>query len=545
MLRFRYFFFFLIMLISGSIVSIEFIYGETDDEGERTEFGSKFAIPVLKDPSMSVEIFVDGLDWPTKMSFVYNDILVTEKNTGKVRLIREGILQEKPVLDVAINAIGERGLIGITTKNSSVYLHFTEALQDGGEITGANVYKYYWDGLQLTNKTLIKKFPFSNEVTHYGGAMMTHSDGTVYIVKGDLRGNGILQNIPSGTPNDAGVIIGVEPESSYYAIGIRNSYGITEDPVTGNIWNTENGPNNYDEINFVEKNFNSGWKKIMGSTPKPLPNLSVPGNGVYVYSDPEFTWEETVAPTEISFVESDLFTRYKNSVLVGDFINGFLYEFKLNEDRTGFVFNEPGLSDLVGNNDDFLNEIILGTGFGGITDIDVGPDGLIYIVSIVHGTIYRISPSEQNEFNGDKVDCERKLGPRINLSGCNLSGLNLPNEDLSFGNFSNTNLQNANLQGTIFYSTDLTETNLSDADLSNAKMRYAKFLGTNLENAKLFKVDLRNSHLQDVNLAKANLTKASFFRAKLTNVNLEEANLRGADLTQADFSNANLFGANL
>ena len=186
MLRFRYFFFFLTMLISGSIVSIEFIYGETDDEEERTEFGPKFAIPVLKDPSMYVEIFVDGLDWPTKMSFVDNDILVTEKNTGKVRLIRGGILQEKPVLDVAVNAIGERGLIGITTKNSSVYLHFTEALHDGGDIIDANVYKYNWDGLQLTNKTLIKKFPFSNEVTHYGGAMMTHSDGTVYIVKGDL-----------------------------------------------------------------------------------------------------------------------------------------------------------------------------------------------------------------------------------------------------------------------------------------------------------------------------------------------------------------------
>ena len=530
------------MLISVCVVSIDFIYGETGT----TESSLEYKGPILKDTSLSVEKFVTGLDWPTKMSFVDNDILVNEKNTGKVRLIRKGVLQDKPVLDVAVNAISERGLLGITTKNSSVYLYFTESLHDGGEIIGTHIYKYYWNGSQLTNATLIKKLPFDNKITvHYGGAMLTHSDGTVYAAIGDLKREGMLQNFPKGVPDDTGVILAIEPEGPYYAVGIRNIFGLAEDPLTGNIWNTENGPNNYDEINFVKKNFNSGSKSIMGPATKPLQNVSIPNNGVYVYSDPEFTWEEIVAPTEISFVESDLFTSYKNSVLVGDFINGFLYEFKLNKDRTGFVFDNPSLSDLVGNNDNYMQEIIFGTGFGGITDIDVGPDGLIYVVSITHGTIYRISPSETNEFNEEQVDCDRKPAPRINLSGCNLVRLNLPNMDLSFVNFSNTNLYKANLQGTIFYSSDLTDANFSEADLSNAKMRYAKFSGVNLENAKLMNVDLRNSYLKDVNLANADLTKVSLFRAKLTNVNLEESNLNGADLTQSDFSFVNLQGSNL
>ena len=112
----------------------------------------------------------------------------------------------------------------------------------------------------------------------------------------------------------------------------------------------------------------------------------------YVYSDPEFSWQQVVAPTAISFVDSKPLEKFKNNVFVGDCINGNLYKFELNSDRTGFVFNNPALVDQVANTGESLDDIIFGTGFGCLTDIEVGSDGLLYIVSLSEGTIYRIMP---------------------------------------------------------------------------------------------------------------------------------------------------------
>lgn len=130
---------------------------------------------------------------------------------------------------------------------------------------------------------------------------------------------------------------------------------------------------------------------IMGpATESELSQL--PGYNGYVYSDPEFSWQEVVAPTAISFVDSVPFEKYKNSAFVGDCIYGNLYKFELNPDRTGFVFANPELADNAVNRGESMDEIIFGTGFGCITDIEIGPDGLLYTVSLSDGIIYRIIP---------------------------------------------------------------------------------------------------------------------------------------------------------
>jgi len=174
-------------------------------------------------------------------------------------------------------------------------------------------------------------------------------------------------------------------------MGVRNSFGLTVDPVTGNLWDTENGDDDFDEVNLVPPNFNSGWDVIMGpATESELSRL--PGYDGYVYSDPEFSWQQVVVPTAISFIDSKLFEKYKNSVFVGDCIYGNLYKFELNSDRTGFVFNDPALADNVVNTDESMDEIVFGTGFRCTTDIEVGPDGLVYVVSHADDSIYRIMP---------------------------------------------------------------------------------------------------------------------------------------------------------
>ena len=174
------------------------------------------------------------------------------------------------------------------------------------------------------------------------------------------------------------------------------------DPVTGKLWDTENGPNYGDEINLIEPGFNSGWAQIQGIwTPKgeienenagPLnlhPNL-VDFGGKGKYRAPEFIWFQTVAPTALKFLNSTkLGKQYQNDMFVGDYNNGNLYHFKLNQNRTGLVLGNT-LADKIANTPEEAKPVIFGSGFdGGITDLQVGPDGYLYVLTF-SGAIYRI-----------------------------------------------------------------------------------------------------------------------------------------------------------
>ena len=76
---------------------------------------------------------------------------------------------------------------------------------------------------------------------------------------------------------------------------------------------------------------------------------------------------------------------------MGDINNGNLYRFKVNAARNGFDFTSPGLLDLVADSNAEFQEVLLGIGFGGITDVKIGPDGLLYILSFGFGKIFVIS----------------------------------------------------------------------------------------------------------------------------------------------------------
>ncbi len=374
----------------------------------------------IYDDDFKVEEFVTGLKQPTQMTFVENDLLILEKNTGKVRLVREGILQSEPVLDVEVGTNNESGLLGIVATNSSVYLYFTESEKDGENAFANNVYRYTWDGNTLNNPILVNTL--SNESSwHNGGGMTVDEEGIVYVVIGDqMGGTGpnfkneftILQNHESGNIDDSGVIVRVgldhsvlqpklsqDPLSHYYAIGIRNSFGLTIDPISGHMWDTENGPEYFDEINLVHPKFNSGWEVIMGpATEEQISKL--PSLGNFQYSDPEFSWERTVSPTGITFLNSDKFTKYKDEMVVGSCNLGSLFKFKLNPERNQLMFDTIHLQDKIANlitleNGqkvvESIDEIIFGTGFGCITDIEMGPDGSLYVVSLTDNKIYKIT----------------------------------------------------------------------------------------------------------------------------------------------------------
>jgi glucose/arabinose dehydrogenase len=364
---------------------------------------------------------VAGLSQPTAMAFIGpGDILVLQKGDGRVRRVIDGVLQTDPVLDVAVHNSSERGLLGIALHTNFpttpfVYLYYTES-STGGDTSGSStplgnrVYRYTWNGSALVSPSLILDLPATPGPNHDGGTMTFGPDGKLYVVIGDLNRDGQLQNFSGGpSPDDTGVIFRINDDGSvpsdnpffsqggnlakYYAYGIRNSFGLTFDPVTGELWDTENGPDTFDEINLVQRGFNSGWEQIMGPDsrdPQGIGDLfQFPSSH---YTDPKFSWLNPVGPTAIVFMPSSLMgVEYQNDIFVGDINNGNLYHFGVNAARNGFVFTAPGLSDLVADNDTELQEVILGTGFGGITDLKIGPDGLLYVLSFGLGRIFVIS----------------------------------------------------------------------------------------------------------------------------------------------------------
>ena len=396
--------------------------------------------PVLTDPNLKAELVIDKLKFPIGMEFIGNDdFLVIEKNTGKVKRVTNGQVV-KELLDLNVASKSERGLLGIAFLNASkfnnsvgdnpkinyVFLFVTETEgQDDGKILGNKLYRYELIDGNLVNPVLLLDLPYLPGPSHNGGVLRIGPDGNLYIVMGDLNrnkdpeGDNIAQNlegtaVPDGrggvlriTPNGDTVMDGFTLGDSglldkYYGYGIRNSFGIGFDNVTGYLWDTENGSHYGDEINIIKPGFNSGWRQVLG-TPSLYQNMTgeefdrsnlINFNGNGKYYDPALTWNQTIAPTTIGFIHSDtLGKEYKDDMLVGGVKNGTILHFDLNSTRTGLSLN-GSLNDKVVNNPEEINDSIFGTGFGIITDIKIDPtDGDLFVIAShsKNGKIFKIS----------------------------------------------------------------------------------------------------------------------------------------------------------
>jgi aldose sugar dehydrogenase len=405
--------------------------GVAQEEFRQREFVEE-GKPKILDSHLKVEQVVGGLDTPTTMAFLGpNDILVLEKDKGTVQRIVNGKLLGQPLLDVNVATSVERGMCGIViSKHDSktyVFLYYTEISgndgedRQGKEPMGNRLYRYELVDNKLINPTLLLDLPATPGPRHNGGAIIIGPDNNLYVPIGDVDGSfrgpssqtitqnyqsgkdadgrsGILRITQDGQPVGEGILGNDIPLRLYYAYGVRNSFGLGFDPVSGKLWDTENGPGNSDEINLVEPGFNSGWQEVMGLAKNEKgfdeANL-VDFNGKGHYRDPELIWLNTAGPTALLFMNSSkLGSQYLNSMFVSDVHNGRIYHFELTSDRAhlnlppqlaGKIIKNPRASG--------LDKIIFGEDFGGITDLKIGPDGYLYVVSIGLGKIFRIVPA--------------------------------------------------------------------------------------------------------------------------------------------------------
>jgi glucose/arabinose dehydrogenase len=388
--------------------------------------------PVAVDPNLRVELVTDQIEFPTKMAFLgNNDLLVLEKNKGLVKRVIDGVIQNGSLLDVPVANGVERGMLGIAVKKTNsgidhVFLYFTESVKDGDDISetkvplGNRLYRYDLVNDKLVNPKLLLDLPSTPDSAHNGGKILLDSKGNVYLTIGELnRSNaknsnstittvqnnqgalspdgraGILRITEDGKPVGTGIIGNSHPLDKYFAYGIRNSFGMAFDPLTGILWDTENGPEYGDEINMVEPGFNSGWNKVQGIW-TPIENSPgnittdfsnlVSFNNTGKYREPELSWyQPSPGTTSLVFLNSSkLGSNYTNDMLVGDFHNGNIYNFKLSPERTSLVLSPP-IADKVVNTKNETQSVIFAKGFGAITDMGIGPDGYLYVLSLYQG----------------------------------------------------------------------------------------------------------------------------------------------------------------
>ena len=170
-------------------------YGdETPTQSEGYSLIKEDKLPVVRDANYDVEVFVSGLEWPTTMTFVGDDILVLEKNSGNVRLIKDGELVKEPVINFNVDFLAEKGMLGITSSGSVVYLYLTEVDPTTKTTIGNHIYKTEWDGSVMKNPILIKNLPFGERGVHNAGVFTNGLDGKIYAIIGDVDRQGILQN---------------------------------------------------------------------------------------------------------------------------------------------------------------------------------------------------------------------------------------------------------------------------------------------------------------------------------------------------------------
>ncbi len=294
---------------------------------------------------------------------------------------------------------------------------------------------------------------------HDAGPLVFGADGKLYIVNGDQNLRGQLQNLADGpAPDDAnltGVVLrlnddGTTPDDNplvaagtaaggevgeniarIWAYGVRNSFGLAVHPDTGAIWQTENGDDSWDEVNIFPGGSNSGWIQLIGPPERldeyrqieldsedgldhpDFPPDQLAANAAEAqaamfaidgasYVPPAFAWKFPVAVTSIAFVTGDdLGASSANTAWLGTVLTDSLYRYPLAADGSGFDFgDDDGLSDKVDDNTAKGDvgesaDYVVGTGFGVVTHIVPGPDGLLYVVSLTGSSVYRIGPADQ------------------------------------------------------------------------------------------------------------------------------------------------------
>lgn len=364
-----------------------------------------------------VVTLVDGLQDPWSIAFLPGgDMLVTER-PGRLRIVRDGVLQPEPVSGVpAVRYEGQGGLLEVMLhpdfeSNRLLYLSYSKPNEDLSQGTTA-VARARLAGNRLVDlEEIFEAKAWSTGGAHYGSRLAFDPEGYLFITVGD-RGVDPLSvdverhpaqdltnhqgtivrlhddgRVPSDNPfvNRAGAL----PE--IWSYGHRNLQGLAIHPETGAIWATEHGPQGGDELNLILQGRNYGW---------PVIGYSVQYGGTRFHrgthqegmEQPIQYWTPSIGPSGLMIYTGNRFAEWRGHFFAGGLDGRQIARLSIVQGEDGYQVER-------------LERPALLFGLGRIRDIRQGPDGYIYVAIDDRrggGTtrIVRLEPEVEEETSG-------------------------------------------------------------------------------------------------------------------------------------------------
>jgi glucose/arabinose dehydrogenase len=360
-----------------------------------------------------------GLANPWGMAFLPDGTMLVTERAGRLRVIRNGMLDPAPVAGVpAVAAGGLNGLMDIAlhprfAENRFVYLTYHKPIAAppaappaaGGGRGGGTPFTLVlgrgtWDGKALTNVQVI----FDTGINASASRIVFGRDGMIYMSSGNAT-EGV--DAPPQDPNDhRGKVLrlrddgSVPPDNPFagragykpaiFSMGHRTQLGIAINPETGELWAGEQGPNGGDEINIVRAGRNYGWpivsqgRSYMGTRVIDNPTLQRAARNAAEFVEPHVSWVPSIALSGLTFYTGDVFPSWKRNVFVGGLRQGEV-------PRTGqlqrIVFNAQW--------EEIRREPMLRELGQRIRDVRQGPDGYLYVLTEeANGALLRMEPGD-------------------------------------------------------------------------------------------------------------------------------------------------------
>ena len=331
---------------------------------------------------------VEGFGFAVNVAFAPDGTMfVADKDAGQIRIVRDGRILDPPFATLPVRVtVNETGLLGVAVDPAFpdepwVYAYYT------GTDALNHLVRIRAEGDRGTEvQTLLDLLP-ATAGWHNGGDLAFGPDGELYVSVGDGHdgsraqdpdgiGGRILRLNPDGTIPDDNPF---GPDDPTFALGIRNSFGLCFDPAGGDLWETENGPANDDEINLIRAGGNYGWPQQLGPGGEPM------------YIDPVLDFRDTIVPTGCAVVDG--------SLLFGTGYAGALHRMVI-----------PGPADEV-----------IATFEGGITDVATAPDGSIWVVTPT--ALYQRSMALPPASIAPSTDRDERSSGLVTIGGLLIAGI--------------------------------------------------------------------------------------------------------------------------